>query len=225
MQVLQGLAFQHGGALKSHFAPMPLSEFLATLPALPAKKPRKATAASAPGAAAIREAAADHPWVAELAAQKDSPQTPPELPQAEAEGSGDESSDLPASDEFLAQVWEALAEKRQQWAVNPTELGEDFTTVVRGGAWTAVHKGRPFEGMAGQAKSGAPSQWCTAHRLNRMATFSFPLYGEAVAATLSLEWCRRMQYYYGLWLDNGGDYAYTLEDMGAYRPTAEWQTF
>ena len=118
-----------------------------------------------------------------------------------------------------------LFRSRQQWAVETADLGDDFTSVLRGGPWTQNVLGMATDRCTAQAKSGTPSRWCQMYGLNKIASFSFSVYGEVAAAMLSAEWCKRMQFYFDLWLNSPGEHVYTPEDRQAYQPSDTWLRF
>ena len=57
-------------------------------------------------------------------------------------------------------AWEALMEKRREWEAQGVLHGEDFVTKLRGGQWTALHKGKVYDVVIGEAKKDVPSLWC-----------------------------------------------------------------
>jgi hypothetical protein len=61
--------------------------------------------------------------------------------------------------------------------------------------------------------------------LNKLASFSFSVYGEVGAFTLSAEWCKRMQYYFDLWLSGPDDYSFKPEGSEGYKPSENWLLF
>lgn len=221
--VVQGFGFQPGGALTSGFAPVPWAEFLATLPALDRGGPGGRGGQRQPAwGPALAEASVVHPWLREFAHRPERPGGDLEpLALQDAEGHAELLlDDLP--EDALARVLQDLEDKRKEWAVETIGLGEDFTSILRGGAWTAVHKGLAFDCCAATAKKGLPSQWCRKYGMNQIASYSFSVYGEVTASTLAAEWCRRMQFYYDLWIESGQDYVYRPEDKAAYKPTDSW---
>ena len=219
INVLPGLAFQPGGLLMTDFQPLPLADFMASLPVLSSGRSERKPAKPAPSKAILKEATAAHPWLEELMASNARPSLPSNvvpLPIVE-ENSEDESST--AAQNAMDKVWQELDARRQEWAVEAAGQGEDFTSVLRGGPWTQVHMGKAVDRCAATAKQGLPSQWCAQYDLNKIASFSFSVYGEQGAAQLSAEWRKRVQFFYDLWMNSHQYYVFTLEDKAAYHPT------
>jgi hypothetical protein len=221
---LQGLTFQPGAAMMTDLSPMSLADFMTTLPALAKAHERTDKPRLPRDKAALAEASAAHPWMEDYLSLPANPGD--QAGQSAASRADDAQEDLDElPDDALARVWQELQDKREQWAVDAVCYGEDFTTIIRGGPWTAIHKGKAFDRCAATAKPGGPSQWCVQHAMNKQAHFSFNLYGEVVASSLAAEWCKRMQFFYNLWLGSGQAYTYGPEDKVAYKPGDAWHSF
>ena len=224
VKVLPGLTFQPGGSLATDFQPVALSEFMGTLPGQESGRSERSSKPPAPSKASLKQAAVEHPWLHEFLPPARRPHLSPSGSSAPASSSGRGPED-PTPEHALSGVWRELDLKRQQWAVETAGLGDDFTTVLRGGPWTQSTMGKATDRCTAQAKSGTPTRWCQMYGLNKIASFSFSVYGEVAAAALSAEWCKRMQFFFDLWLDGPDDFAYRPEDRQAYRPSDRWLRF
>ena len=103
-------------------------------------------------------------------------------------------------DDVLARVWQMLDAKRAAWATEASGHGEDFVTRIRGGKWTMQAKGVPYDSIVGQALAGLPTSWCREYQLNVVASFSYAKFGDQAASALAVEWCRRMQHFFNIWV-------------------------
>lgn len=224
IKVLQGLTFQPGGSLMTDFEPVALEGFMGTLPFQMSGRSERSSKPPAPSKSSLKKATEAYPWLEEFIPQPKRPHRPKQGDSAPASSSGQNPSD-PLPEDALSGVWLELDQKRQQWAVETADLGDDFTSVLRGGPWTQSHLGMATDRCSAQAKSGTPSRWCEMYGLNKIASFSFSVYGEVGAAILSAEWCKRMQFYYDIWLNGAGDHVYGPVDKAAYKPSSKWLRF
>lgn len=129
-------------------------------------------------------------------------------------------------DDIITKAWEDLAEKRREWELAGGSAHDDFFTRVLGGAWTATHKKKAFDAVAGMARNSVAKTWCRRYGLNIEASFSLAKYGESDAPMLALQWCDRMQHYFLIYKANGaGDYHYTDEDMESFEESLDWVNF
>ena len=101
-------------------------------------------------------------------------------------------------------------------------MSNAFTTEIRGGGWTTANRGKAFDCIVAKAKPGLATSFCARYQLNKMASFSFSLYGEAIAGAMALEWCRRMQWFFDIACSAGEGYVFTPSDKAAYTPSKEW---
>jgi len=206
------------------FEPMPLADFMATLPAQASGRQDRKPGKPAPKKSAVKEAAIAYPWLEEFVPESKRSSGSRKNPAAAAASSG-QGSEGPVPEDSLAHVWDELDQKRSEWAALAGDVGDDFVTVLRGGPWTQAHMGKATDRCAAQAKPGVPVSWCAMYGLNKLASFSFSVYGEVGAFVLSAEWCRRMQYYFDLWLSGPDDYSFKPEDREGYKPSDEWLRF
>lgn len=130
------------------------------------------------------------------------------------------------TDEVIEEAWAALEAKRRQWSLEEEREGEDFTTNILGGEWTRKHKGKAFDAIKSAAGGGAPSLWCRLYGLNVEAPFSFNKFGEAAASTLALQWCKRMQHFYNIYLRHDApEYVYSDKELESFQEDEEWVAF
>ena len=113
-------------------------------------------------------------------------------------------------------MWAVLEDTRAQWAEHHAWQGDDFRVTLRGGQWTAEHRGCVTDAVAAQASSDLAKKWVAAYQENQMASFSSLRYTQEIATLLAVEWCRRHQYYLNLWVDHGAvPHHYTAEEVGS----------
>jgi len=209
VMVLQGLSFAAPGVLVSNLEPISLESFLDSLPAKTKEPRRKATQEGKASKVAPSDELAQHPWLAEFVeaeneqGSQSSQTVGPLLPELSPATGVD-------TDAVLDSIWLGLEEKRKEWELQGVPNGDDFTTEVRDWAWTSAQQGKAYFCVAGQAAKGDPTAWCRKYQLSGQASFSARLYGEKVATALSLEWCRRMQFFYDIYkAQPARDFAYT----------------
>jgi hypothetical protein len=104
--------------------------------------------------------------------------------------------------------------------------GENFYVTVRGGAWTLAHRGEVYDSFAAQARAGDARYFCRTYGLNVVVTFSVARYGDLSASLLAHEWCRRLEYFFGLWMaQDDWLYRFTDADVSSYHPKDEFVDF
>ena len=81
-----------------------------------------------------------------------------------AAGAISKSVDL--SERKIEEAWEALAAKRRDMSDSGNRVSCDFICFVRGGAWTAAHKGTAADYIVAQAR-GTAVAWCSKFQLVR----------------------------------------------------------
>lgn len=88
---------------------------------------------------------------------------------------------------------------------------------------TAQYRHVAFDSVRARVKTKDAKDWCHRYGLQDSATFAFALYDDALASTLALEWCRRMQWYFDRYIAKGvKSVSYTQEDHQSY---TEGETF
>jgi len=93
---------------------------------------------------------------------------------------------------------------------------------LRGGQSTFAKKGVVADCCAAKAK-GPAKEWARRFGLNQMVSLAFARHTEDSAARLCLEWCRRMQHFYNLWVAKGDTQAqYTEAELASYQADPAW---
>ena len=103
---------------------------------------------------------------------------------------------------------EAMAELealRARWACDEHRAPSDFKVRVRGGAYTAARMGVAADASRGEAANQEAEAFCVAAGLPRSATFNFLRYTEEHARDLARAWCHRLQWWFDLWMERGGE--------------------
>jgi hypothetical protein len=78
-------------------------------------------------------------------------------------------------------------------------------------------KGRAYDAFQGSARGASANAWCLEYTMARSARFDISLYGEAGSKACAEEWCRRMQYFYTMYLDaKDVGHVYSIEDKVSY---------
>ncbi len=103
-------------------------------------------------------------------------------------------------EEHVAQVFEELEAKRDQWAQVLDKGRDDFKTSLLGGAWTAAHKGVVCDTVKASASGAMARSWCQQYGLPKTISFSLQKHGEQAAGALGNLWCRRMQALFDVYL-------------------------
>jgi hypothetical protein len=213
--VLQGLSFHTPGSMVTNLEPVSLESFLHGLPAK-VREPKPKSAEARASKAAPPDLEALYPWLAEGSQE---PST------SGAQGSqteGPQGPELPLGapstvEDVLNRVWDGLEAKRQEWSLQGTSHGEDFTVCVSDWAWTAAQQGKAYYNIVAQAAKGDPASWCRRYQLKPQVSFSVRLYGERAANAFAVEWCARMQFFYSLYrAQPSRDFAYAPEHKQAY---------
>jgi len=218
--VFSEVCFQTAETMATDAEPVALADFLAALPQQ--RKTTEPKAAKETVEAEAREEMSElikvFPWMTDYLDEGLASAQAKAAP-APAEAQQDAAQEVTA-DSVISDVWDALAAKRKEWEEQGILQGEEFTTFLKGGKWCAEQKGKAFDIAVGQAKRGMPLSWCKSHKMNSLASFSLSKYGEGPASTLAVEWCRRMQHFFDLWLNSPGeDYHFSASDMDSYVPT------
>jgi hypothetical protein len=110
-----------------------------------------------------------------------------------------------------------LEAKRADWAQLEDAHGRDFTTNIRGGAWTKANRKVPFDCVRACARSKAAKEFCRRYGLQDNASFAFNTYAADIAGLFALEWCRRHQWFFDLYVGQGdAKYTFGKADHDAY---------
>lgn len=108
-------------------------------------------------------------------------------------------SDSCGEDDFVNNAMGRFVAKRAEWAHIGSHLGDYFQLFVGGGRWLD-RRGLDFEGVRVHAKSPEAKYWCRRYGRPLIVDFIFSKYSEEVAAVLVLEWCRRQQAFYNIYV-------------------------
>ena len=74
---------------------------------------------------------------------------------------------LPASDADVDSIYEILAAKRAEWAVEHAPARVDFSVDLLGGIWTEAHVGVIYDAFCGHARRGEAEAFCERYHLQR----------------------------------------------------------
>ena len=100
-----------------------------------------------------------------------------------------------------------------------------FFIHVLGGEWTKKHKDKEADAVGGYSRAGVKA-FCDYYHLPKQMTCYFSVYGYDPSHALAKEWCARMEYYYGVYLDaEGDDFMFCQEEVDEYVPEKEWFDF
>lgn len=125
-------------------------------------------------------------------------------------------------DEMLDKVFEALHQKRKEWAAEGGPNGENFRTLIRGGAWTMRNLGMSINEIRAEAARAEVAAWCVHCTLPKSATFRIARYGELQAKALARAWAHKMEFLFALWQEaSTAGVKPTAEDMRVYEEPPE----
>ena len=89
-------------------------------------------------------------------------------------------------------------------------------TSLLGGLWTATHVGVPFDAVKAYASGSRAQAWAKRYFGVQQASFSLKRYGDKAASQLAQYWCSRMEYFYQIYLQEGGEgFTYSEEHTEA----------
>lgn len=233
--VLQDVALLGGSRAGSDQAPVAFRIFAERLPRNP-KQVGKATPVGKPSAPELME---EYPWLAEYMAppmkqartslSPTMPRVQPELEGhgAESAGEGDEQSSAPElEDDAIQAAWVSLHEKRLQWDQAGAAEGDSFYVIIRGGPWSLRATGKALESVMACARAGPPTEWAKKYNMGKSALFALSKYGDESAHMLALEWCRRCEHFFQIWVaQDDPEFAYTQTDLASYQEGLEFVTW
>ena len=186
-------------------------------------KAKKARAAATP---LLAEEAEAHPWLHRYLPESSRKQAPHSSSSSASHTASQQPTAALASEDKIAAVWASLAEVRAEWAAVDMWQGDDFRMSLRGGQWTAAHRGCVTDAVAAQVASDTGRQWVSMYQEQRMATFSSLRYTQRIATLLASEWCRKRQFFLNVWLQHGGGpHHYTAAEVESYQSSPEWSDF
>lgn len=118
------------------------------------------------------------------------------------------------------QVMQDLHERRKAPAETCSEVEAHFRWQLRGGAWTAAHKGLSYDAFSAGpiVKGGRAEAWCLQWGVTRSASWSISVYGEEAALTLAKSWVHLHEWLYRTWLEHRSEenWSFTEEVMEQY---------
>ena len=164
--VFRNVCFGGPGQMATDLDPVTLSDFLTALP----QKRRESQPSASKAAPEPKEEMSDlleqFPWLVDYLDEG--------LASEEAKAASSSAIELPfeaeelTADKVISDVCEALAAKRKEWEAQGILQGEEFVTFLKGGQWTAQHKGKAFDTLVGQAKRGHATRWCNMHQIKKL---------------------------------------------------------
>ena len=124
-------------------------------------------------------------------------------------------------------AWAALEQRGQEWANAPSEVlrgrGPLFRPAARGPFGPPQRKAVPYESVAAIAKAGAPRKWAETYHMGKQISFAVKKFGAAAAHAMTVEWRRRCEFYYQMWLSQSEkSYKYTPADLAPYEEDFDW---
>ena len=139
----------------------------------------------------------EHPWLLDVYGESRS--RPSSSSGRQAAGDVEGEAWVEEEDVDPEAVIEALAMARALW-----EDKQDATDVVhfawsiRGGAWTAAHRGAAYDSFRSQAVTDRGKDFLRRHGLHQSATFSLASYGEGASSVMARYWVARMAFLFSL---------------------------
>lgn len=98
----------------------------------------------------------------------------------------------------VAAAFDELNARRTLWDAHGDIVCVDFRWKLRGGAWTAAHKGQAFDCFVAECANGLATKFCKQFSLLRSASFSINVYSEAHAQQLAEIWCALHQSWFDI---------------------------
>lgn len=117
-------------------------------------------------------------------------------------GAGAAGRDVDLCDMDVDEVFDELKQFRANWQEREVAPHQHFKVSIRGGAWTAAHRGVAADSVRGEAGT-TESQRFQICELSKSATFSVSKYTEHFAHRLAEAWCHRIQFWFDLGADRG----------------------
>ena len=151
-----------------------------------------------------------HPW---LVAGPGGALRPPRKPDESSDSEDDEEDSDSDDDEEIVIDGETLSERRERWALEVAHVEmKHFKTAILGGGWLEETHHLHFDTIEGHAIKDAV-KWCRNYHVQMSFGSKIRTYSDRLTGLLALEWCRRMQYYYNMFVDAADPaYVYTPED-------------
>ena len=72
----------------------------------------------------------------------------------------------------------------------------------------------------------SPRKWAETYHMGKQISFAVKKFGAAAAHAMALEWRRRCEFYYQMWLSQSEkNYMYTPADLASYEEDFDWTSF
>ena len=80
------------------------------------------------------------------------------------------------------------------------------------------------DAVAATAATTEAKNWLQKVDGQRMASFSILKFGDHAATLMAGEWCRRRQFFFNLWMQQGApdEISFSAEEVGSYEASEEW---
>ena len=105
----------------------------------------------------------------------------------------------------VSELLDDLKAMRARWSHEEHCAPTDFKLKVRGGKAGAERLGVGADSLRGAPCNQPAERFVQLAGLPRSATFHIGRYGELHAGELVRVWCHRLQYWFDLWLEKGGN--------------------
>lgn len=157
------------------------------------------------------------PWALDLLGAAAWPGPPKDLKKTASSGGGATSDEDEASECVVdpMQVMDELMQRRFALADNGKDHEAHFRWQLRGGAWTAAHKGISFDAFSAGPilKGGLAERFCLEWGVTRSASYSIALYGEQTAHTLAKAWVHKHEWFYMMFVAHEDEEAWGFTDQ------------
>ena len=220
--VLMDLQHLSGDSLASASEPVPLTDVLSWLPAPSPPKPREQQPPKM-SSAEEAELLAKHPFLKCFVQAQSDPSSGSQSQTCNADREAPKETGS-ITDEQLQEVFDAMEQKRREWADDDASYDGEFKVTLVGGPWLMKQSGEAFHAWRGGVRKGSPAeQWCGQYSMPLTASFSLHLYSEQAARTMAHGWRHRMHFFFSLWQSTrADDYRFTDQDVAAYKELPEF---
>jgi hypothetical protein len=118
------------------------------------------------------------------------------------------------SDQELEAVYIALSQQRRACEGEAMQAINHFKTSIIGGPWTFANRGVAFDAIKASPKHPESMAWTRKYFPTAQASFAYRKYGDEACSALALLWCRRMEYFFSIYVNQSDpDYVYTRADF------------
>jgi hypothetical protein len=195
---------------ESHWDPVPLPDFLGDLYRVAQEKARKAQEKPPQDVApSLLDA---HPWLKPFLAPSDSAEEPNQAAQSSTAPTFTPAEAL--SDEEREAMYIALAAQRRKCQAEAGQPLCHFKTSIIGGAWIMANRGVAFDAIKASPKTAPATAWMRQYFGQVQTSFAYRKYGDEACSAFALLWCRRMEYFYSIYLSqDDANYAYKAADI------------